>query len=102
MNTELDRNGYRPSIVQQSTDHCIWCGRKDGKLDRHEIYHGSYRNKSKQLGLWVILCHEHHMELHHKDPHKFDDLKQQAQYAAQKEYGWSTDDFIREFGKNYL
>ena len=29
-------------------------------------------------------------------------LKQEAQRRAMEAYGWSTEDFIREFGKNYL
>lgn len=51
----LDRNGYAPSIVQD-IDGCYFCARQDGKLDRHEIFHGAYRQKSKALGLWVTLC----------------------------------------------
>ena len=29
-------------------------------------------------------------------------LKQEAQRRAMEAYGWSIEDFIREFGKNYL
>lgn len=45
----LDRNGYAPSIVQD-IDGCWFCKTQQGKLDRHEIYHGAYRKKSKALG----------------------------------------------------
>ena len=30
------------------------------------------------------------------------ELKQIAQRTAMETYGWSIDDFIREFGKSYL
>ena len=50
----LDRNGYAPSIVQD-IDGCWFCKTQQGKLDRHEIYHGAYRKKSKALGLWALL-----------------------------------------------
>ena len=55
---ELDRNGYAPSILQQG-ERCHMCGGHhiyDG-LDRHEVFGGAYRKKSKELGLWVLLCH---------------------------------------------
>lgn len=29
-------------------------------------------------------------------------LKKMAQMEAMERYGWSKEDFIREFGKNYL
>ena len=58
---ELDRNGYVPSIVQEDADECCAIcyanGSKD-PLNRHEIFGGAYRRKSKRLGLWVSLCHD--------------------------------------------
>lgn len=97
----LDRNGYAPSIVQD-IDGCYYCGTTAGKLDRHEIYHGGNRNKSKQLGLWVILCHDCHMTLHHSNAALDAILKAQAQRVAMQHYGWTTADFREKIGKNYL
>lgn len=97
-------NGYNPSILQQD-ECCYLCGRCDRKLDRHEVFGGAYRQKSKEYGLWVLLCHEDcHEGRHgvHGDPANAKPLKRRAQAAAMCEYGWSIDDFRAVFGKNYL
>lgn len=100
-----DRNGYAPSIMQRG-DGCFLCGRRGGmKLDRHEVFNGAYRQKSKAFGLWVLLCHE---DCHqgrngvHKNPTRARDLRQLGQMAAMESYGWSVEEFRRQFGKNYL
>lgn len=100
-----DRNGYAPSIMQTDTSFCYLCGRRDRKLDRHEPFGGAYRDKSKALGMWVVLCHEDCHEGRngaHGEAEVNELLRQEAQRAAMKAYGWSTKDFIREFGKNHL
>lgn len=97
----LDRNGYAPSIVQDVSG-CYYCATQSGKLDRHEIYHGAYRAKSKALGLWVLLCHDCHMTLHHKDAAMDALLKREGQRVAMARYGWSVEVFRARFGKNYL
>ena len=98
----LDRHGYAPSILQ-SADCCFKCGRTDGKIDRHEVFHadmgGKMRDRSKRYGLWVRLC-----RYCHEDAHKgeyAERLKRYAQGCAMEEYGWSTETFVRLFGKNY-
>ena len=106
----MDKNGYAPSIMQDTVFEpcCYLCGANGAldKLDRHEIFGGPYRDKSKRLGLWVLLCHN---DCHifgplaaHNNASTALRLKQEAQRRAMEAYGWSTDDFIREFGKNYL
>lgn len=97
-------NGYNPSIIPYHSEYQCWaCGANGrGKMDRHEVFGGAYRQKSKRLGLWVNLCHEpcHLTKVHAK--HTIDDqLKAEAQYCAMKEYGWTKERFIKEFGKNY-
>lgn len=97
-------NGYIPSILQQE-ESCYFCGRQDRKLDRHEVFGGAYRQKSKAYGLWVLLCHEDcHEGRHgvHGDPANARWLKRRAQTAAMIAYGWSIDEFRNEFGKNYI
>lgn len=100
---QLDRNGYAPSIVTFDTGRCFLCEAQDERLDRHECFGGALRDKSKQLGLWVPLCHT---RCHLYGVHQRSDTRLQCQQAAQKaamqQYGWNTEDFIREFGKNYL
>lgn len=102
--SDLDKNGYSPSIIPfHSSTQCWLCdcnGR--GKMDRHEVFGGAYRAKSKRLGLWVHLCHDDcHLNGVHKSARTAEFLKAEAQYHAMKEFGWTTEDFIREFGKNY-
>lgn len=102
---ELDRAGYAPSILQAGTC-CARCGRRWGvKLDRHEPWGGANRSKSKELGMWVLLCHEGC----HEGPGSVHDdgtlarrFRAEAQRAAMLRYGWSTSEFIRRFGKNEL
>jgi len=97
-----DSNGYNPSLLQ-SDQRCYLCGRTNGKLDRHEIFPGANREKSKYYGLWVLLCdYPCHHDIAHRDGNIARSMKEKAQGAAMKEYGWTKADFIRLFGKNYL
>ena len=101
----LDRNGYAPSILQteEEQQYCFRCGRRGVKLDRHELYGGAYRSKSKALGLWVTLCHVPcHLGEAHGNPAETLRLRQKGQRAAMKYYGWTPDDFRARFGKSYV
>lgn len=86
----------------QDIEVCYYCATQYGKLDRHEVFHGASRKKSKTLGLWVLLCHDCHMTLHHKDAALDALLKRQGQRVAMRHYGWSEDEFRARFGKNYI
>lgn len=75
-------------------------------LDRHHLFGGPFRKKSEKYGLVVYL---HHSQCHifgpqsaHKNKYTMMELHRYGQQKAMKENGWNTDDFIREFGKNYL
>ena len=98
---QLDRNGYAPSIISNKLV-CHRCERTNGKLDRHEVFHGPYREKSKNLGCWIYLCHECHMDLHNTDSEYDYRLKAEAEEYALDYYGWSVAEFRRRFGKNYI
>ncbi len=67
---------------------------------------GPFRDKSKRLGLWVSLCHYRcHQEGNgsvHKNRESDLHIKRIAQMKAMEAYQWDTEDFIREFGRNYL
>ena len=93
-------NGYRDSIVQ-ADEECYIC-RRNGALARHEPLDGiGRRSKSKELGLWIRLCPAHH-EMSHRDRELQDMLRCDCQRAAMREYGWTEQEFINQFGKNYL
>lgn len=96
----LDSNGYGPQIVP-GNGACQYCTRRDRPLQRHEVYHGPFRDKSKRLGAWVQLCPECHMRLHHKDSEMDMELKVWMQSNIMAKYGWTVDRFRAEFGKNY-
>ena len=108
---KLDSNGYAPSVLQPYIlnpdavhpygDYCFLCC-KTGDLARHEVFHGSNRQKSKALGCWVLLCPECHAKLHAKDSTIDWSLKQVAQQIAMDNYGWTVDDFRIRFGRSYL
>ena len=75
-------------------------------MDKHHIFGGPYRGKSEKYGLYVYLCHNRchiygNMSVH-QNQKTMRQLKRYGQLKAMKENGWSTDDFIREFGKNYI
>ena len=99
------RSDYSPSILQDDITHCFLCGRCDRKLDRHEVFPASNRQKSKRYGLWVTLCHYPcHLG---KDGLQYNadrakGAKIFAQVQAMRTYGWTIDDFRKKFGKNYL
>ena len=76
-----------------------------GNLHRHEVFFGSNRQKSIKYGLVVFLRPEMH-NLSKSGVHfnrGFDlQLKIIGQKAAMQYYGWTTEEFIRIFGRNYL
>jgi len=97
----LDRNGYAESIVGESRS-CYVCGRTDRPVQRHEVFHGYNRTKSKNLGLWISVCDLCHGKIHHRNSEIDHWLKCRMQEIAMEHYGWSIEDFRREFGKNYI
>ena len=90
------------SILQKEKE-CYVCGTY-GYLESHHIFYGTAnRKKSERNGLKVWLC-----PMHHRDPasgvhyDKMLDrkLKQIAQQAYEQKH--SREEFMQEFGKNYL
>ena len=95
---------YKPSILQED-DCCYLCGRRDRKLDRHEIFNAAYRDKSKEDGLWILLCNTPCHE--GKDGAQYNPvirkkLAEIAQRRAMETYGWDVAAFRSRYGKNYL
>lgn len=87
---------------------CFLCGRNGNgdPLDKHHIFPGPYRKKSEKYGLVVYLCHNRcHIfgpEAVHNNTNQMRYVQRKGQEKAMKEQKWSTEDFIREFGRNYL
>lgn len=98
---QIDRNGYGPQVVPGCCGACQYCGRTDRPLQRHEVFHGAYRSKSKRLGAWVQLCDVCHDKLHHHDAEIDRELKAWMQSNIMAHYGWTLERFRLEFGKNY-
>lgn len=96
----LDSNGYAPSLF--SSEGCWRCGRTP--VERHELYPGPLRNKSKALGLWMNLCGECHRtgeHAAHQSKVFADHLKRMGQRAAMQKYGWGLDEWMKRFYKNW-
>ncbi|MBQ8766587.1 MAG: hypothetical protein IJZ16_07265 [Clostridia bacterium] len=99
------------SILQTDKEHCYLCGRNSRAdyfgLDEHHVFGGyGVRKISEKYGLKVYLCHDRCHEFGENAVHKNAEvdraLKAKAQKKAMKRYGWSVEDFIDIFGKNYL
>lgn len=93
------------SIIQKDKTRCLICGKNGGYwgLDRHHVFGASNRNKSEQYGLVVWLCHDEcHLNGVHKKGWVDRAVKKIAQQKAMEHYGWSTEEFIKIFRKNYI
>ena len=98
------------SIMQTDKGSCYLCGRNKYAelygLDEHHIFGGADRKKSEKYGLKVFLCHDRCHENGESSVHRnrevSDKLRAEAQRAAMDRYGWSREDFIDVFGKNYI
>lgn len=92
------------SILQNKKE-CFICGKNGGYwgLDVHHVFFASLRKKSEKYGLTVWLCHDTcHLNGVHKNIEINRKLQAYAQKKAMQEFDWSIEDFIKEFGKNYL
>ena len=87
---------------------CWLCGKNGSQdpLDRHHIFGGPNRDKSEKYGLVVDLCHNSCHIFGPNSAHRDEDvrnyLRRYGQKKAMDEQGWTVEDFIREFGRNYL
>lgn len=84
---------------------CWLCG-KVGAVERHHIFGGSNRDKSERDGLVVLLCgdtcHRNGPRAAHQCAETALKLKKYGERKWMYEHEASTDDFRREYGKNYL
>ena len=87
---------------------CALCGANGAAdpLDKHHVFGGALRKKSEKYGAVVYLCH-HRCHIFGADSaHQSRDvrlhLKRQAQARIMFEQGWDMQQWLQEFGKNYL
>lgn len=96
------------SILQKNKNRCFICKQNPNgdPLDKHHVFGGAVRSKSERYGLFVYI---HHNKCHifgemavHRNAEINRKLQSYAQKKAMEHYGWSVEDFRREFYKNYL
>lgn len=89
----------RFSILQKDECRCFLCKKVFEKLDRHEAFGGSNRQKSIEWGLIYHLCRECHQKA---DIDK--DIRQYLHDFARKKFIELFDEnkFLKEFGKKYI
>lgn len=78
---------------------CFLCGRQ-GQLAHHHLIGGPFRSKSDKLDLVVPLCPDCHRKAH-ADRTTMLQLRRYAELTMLQK-GWTVEDWIREFGKNYI
>lgn len=85
-------------------DKCFVCGRHVYKADCHHLFQGPFRKKADRLGLVVKLCRECHTGDNgaHFNAELMQALHEYGQKKAMQEQGWTVEEFIKQFGRNYL
>ena len=97
------------SILQREHSRCWLCGRRGTSvdpLDCHHVFFGPFRDASERYGLKVYLhhakCHIFGKDAVHMNAKVCRSMQEEAQSIAMEFYGWTVDDFIMIFGRNYL
>jgi hypothetical protein len=101
---KLDKNGYAPSLFDTTPNTCYLCGREI-PTERHEIFGGARRDKSKAYGLWVNLCggcHRTDKNAVHQSKNVAMKMKRIGQKKAMRTYKWSQEEWMNRFFKNYV
>lgn len=83
---------------------CYACG-SEGYVEEHHIFYGkANRKKSEKWGLKIHLCYLHHRDPGHGVHGKNVKLNRKLKEAGQKAFELlhGRENFMREFGKNYL
>ena len=99
----LDRNGYAPSLLNCGNG-CWFCATEHG-IERHELFGGALRDKSKKYGLWANLCAVHHRtgkDAVHQSEKAARQIRSIGQKLAMAYYGWDMDEWMQRFYKNHL
>ena len=83
---------------------CFLCGNYED-LETHHIFQGALRKKATKYKLTVRICpwcHQYDADSAHRSYEVRKYLRKWAQMKAMREQGWSVEQFVIEFGRNYL
>lgn len=89
------------SIMQEDYRYCYLCGWP--AKQEHHVFGGANRKKSEKYGLKVKLCVECHIcgkDAVHNNEAIMQRLRQEGQRAFERNH--TREQFMTEFGKNYL
>ena len=115
MRTVAEQKMSKSILHNKSEGTCFICSRFLGDYsprtnrDEHHVFGGPNRKKSEHYGLKVYLCQTHHEgdingskeAVHRPDQNNYAErLHILAQQEFEKRY--SHEEFMREFGRNYL
>ena len=99
------KKNAKQSIIPNNDEYCYLCkmmGMRNKASDRHHMLFGSFKRQyAEEDGLYVNLCHIHHMMLHQQGYYK-KELQQLAEDCWLHVYGKTIPDFIERYGMNYL
>lgn len=91
--------------ILQKEKRCLVCGTQYNLMIHHVFFGTGKRALSDKYGLTVMLCGHHHnlsREGVHQNKELDNEIKAMAQRKAMEHYGWSEEDFIKIFRRNYL
>lgn len=88
------------SILKTEKGVCFICT-KHGGTHLHHIFGAANRKRADRDGLTVYLCPPCHERVHGDYTYNVG-LKRIGQVAYCEYYEKTTEDFIREYGKNYI
>lgn len=83
---------------------CPNCGTY-GNHSWHHVFNGPLKKKSEKYNAveyWCDLCHIWNTDSIHNNAELRLSLKQKHQRRIMQEQGWSMEQWLEEFGKNYL
>ena len=92
------------SIIQ-TNKFCWVCGVSKNIMLHHIFYGTGKRALSDKYGLTIYLCGMHHnlsKQGIHQNKELDNQVKAMAQEKAMEYYGWSVEDFIKIFRRNYI
>lgn len=70
------------------------------KTEAHHVFEGRNRKNSDKYGAVIHICRECHRDIH-DHPAKYEWLKKQWQDKLMAWNGWSLDDWLAIFRRNY-